>query len=647
MWSKSIDSVSYRSNLNTFVTNCKKLQYKQSMNEVADETVLLDWSDGELEELSKSTVRYSGFESSHEPVSINESEFSLTRKIPLFSDSFVNEYSRKEMFCSTSWATSVIEVAEKAVNYQFEFAVEQLMQCLPAYFEMDNGCDGVSPSDLMKYLAEVGLVRKDDFNGCENLNNQPLFKFEAITPEVPNRSGLMNFVAEGKPVFVMLALDLKKLRFVKDNRDYEPLRSGAMQPTMYGIVSGYNANAESPYWEIVSHILPAEEMIVRIPMTANDTNANYAGIAGYAFTLDCFEYPDIPTEAPPTEFYYSPSSLSLRKDIETSQTPTINGGTCSFIIISGSLPAGLTLNTNTGVISGTPTESVFTAVTVVIQATNTGGFMTTSLSFTVLEEATISFDPASYVISKGVSWSVTPMITGELVLLSITGGSLPSGLTLNTSTGVISGIPTESVSSREITIQIENDVSSDTAVITLTVMQPITSFSYPQSAYEFEVDSPVSITPMIDGDEVSYSIVSGTLPNGLVINSSSGVISGTCSGADSVEIVVEAINAVTSTPVSFGLSITFVTPNTGSLVVSSASRRLAVLFYPLGTENIASCTQAAARRIRVRFYVILLPATSIAMQAQRNEMKVPCTYALTKKWLRQRTSRRWGFARAA
>ena len=64
----------------------------------------------------------------------------------------------------------------------------------------------------------------------------------------------MNLVAEGKPVFVMLALDLKKLRFVKDNRDYEPLRSGGMQPTMYGIVSGYNSDDEYPQlWDKHSH----------------------------------------------------------------------------------------------------------------------------------------------------------------------------------------------------------------------------------------------------------------------------------------------------------------------------------------------------------------------------------------------------------
>ena len=139
----------------------------------------------------------------------------------------------------------------------------------------------------------------------------------------------MNLVAVGKPVFVMLALDLKKLRYVKDNRDYEPLRSGAMQPTMYGIVSGYNANAESPYWEIASHILPAEEMIVRIPMTANDTNANYAGIAGYAFTLEIIELPtkslicdesiyprieDIPTDS--TELIFKSGSYSNVESVD-------------------------------------------------------------------------------------------------------------------------------------------------------------------------------------------------------------------------------------------------------------------------------------------------------------------------------------------
>jgi hypothetical protein len=56
-----------------------------------------------------------------------------------------------------------------------------------------------------------------------------------------------------------------------------------------------------------------------------------------------------------------------------SLSPTVQGasGTVSFRVASGTLPAGLTLNTATGVISGTPTQAVTQTVTV--EATTTAG----------------------------------------------------------------------------------------------------------------------------------------------------------------------------------------------------------------------------------------------------------------------------------
>ena len=247
-----------------------------------------------MERLATLTARFSGSPPSNDPVDISQSDYSLSRKPPVIGQSFINSYSRKDSICATSWATSVIEVAEAALNNMFDLSVDQLIQCLPIEYGLDSECSGIEPKLLISYLNEVGLVRKSDFSGCESIEDKLRFTFTATHPEVPNASGLMNLVAEGKPVFVMLALNLLKLRFVKDNREYEPFQGAAYQPSVYGIVSGYNTKEDSPYWEIVSRILPVEEITVRIPITANETNANYAGIAGYAFSLNVSDPPSTP-----------------------------------------------------------------------------------------------------------------------------------------------------------------------------------------------------------------------------------------------------------------------------------------------------------------------------------------------------------------
>jgi Carbohydrate binding module (family 6)/Putative Ig domain len=102
------------------------------------------------------------------------------------------------------------------------------------------------------------------------------------------------------------------------------------------------------------------------------------------------------------------------------------------------LPAGLNVNTSTGVISGTPTALGTSNVT--IAATNSSGSGNAVLSITI--------NPAPPVISSaltasamvGSSFSYT--ITGSSTPTSYHAGTLPAGLTLNTSTGVISGTPT-------------------------------------------------------------------------------------------------------------------------------------------------------------------------------------------------------------
>lgn len=85
--------------------------------------------------------------------------------------------------------------------------------------------------------------------------------------------------------------------------------------------------------------------------------------------------------ASPSISYASPQTY-LKGVAITALIPTSSGGGVVSYSVSPSLPAGLSLNTSTGVISGTPT-SVSPCTTYTITATNACGNSTATVNITV------------------------------------------------------------------------------------------------------------------------------------------------------------------------------------------------------------------------------------------------------------------------
>jgi titin len=231
--------------------------------------------------------------------------------------------------------------------------------------------------------------------------------------------------------------------------------------------------------------------------------------------------------------------------------PAVVGGTGPFTwsVSGGTLPNGLTLDVSTGEVSGTPTDSGTSSFTLV--ATDAGAFEATQS-----ESVTIAGDPSisSSALSNGevgVAYDTTPVVadgTGPFTW-SVSGGTLPDGLTLDTSTGEVTGTPTTGSSSTFTLTVIDDDGVQATQSESVTIAgDPSISSSALSNG---EIGVPYDVTPTVaDGaGPFTWSVSGGTLPDGLTLDASTGEVSGTPtdSGTSSFTLVTTDANGEQAT----------------------------------------------------------------------------------------------------
>src|SRR5437868_12274974 len=142
------------------------------------------------------------------------------------------------------------------------------------------------------------------------------------------------------------------------------------------------------------------------------------------------------------------------------------------------LPAGLSVNTSTGLISGTPTTAGTYSVT--ISATNSSGTGSATLTLTIKPPPPVITSALTATGQAGVAFSYQIQATNSPTSFNVT-GLLPAGLSVNTSTGLISGTPT-TAGTTNVTITASNGASScnsatATLVITIGTTPTISSIS--------------------------------------------------------------------------------------------------------------------------------------------------------------------------
>ena len=128
-----------------------------------------------------------------------------------------------------------------------------------------------------------------------------------------------------------------------------------------------------------------------------------------------------------------------------STTFTSSGGTAPNVwsVSVGSLPAGLTLNPSTGVLSGTPTSAGTTDFTVKVTDAN-NQFATRAVSLLIKSATSVALSTSVSSVSFGTSVTLTATVTPSDATGSVTFTVVPAvgwqhGLTLTLGSGTISG----------------------------------------------------------------------------------------------------------------------------------------------------------------------------------------------------------------
>lgn len=242
------------------------------------------------------------------------------------------------------------------------------------------------------------------------------------------------------------------------------------------------------------------------------------GVFGALDTTDC-------VLKTPSSLVYSPSSATLkRNDPLPTMTPTYTNLVTSWNI-DPALPTGLQLTTK-GSIAGVPTVTS-TTTTYTITASNSRGSTTATVTITVnpascssmvnlsgnpvtiehngvLEETCpagysgtasrlctdgtygevtyencialkptgLSYSVSSYVLDQNESMSTGRPLYGNIITSFSVDPQLPTGLSLDTTTGVISGTATELAERTSYTVTGSNDDDSATTVVTIEVVLP-------------------------------------------------------------------------------------------------------------------------------------------------------------------------------
>jgi len=224
----------------------------------------------------------------------------------------------------------------------------------------------------------------------------------------------------------------------------------------------------------------------------------------------------------------SAATASGRTNNAFSYTITTNGtpSGANPYSVTGTLPSGVTLDTATGVISGTPAAGAAGTYPVTVAVNTTIGAVNKAVTITIIgvtSAATINGTQGTPITTYTTTTNGT---TSGANPFSVSVGTLPANLVLDTATGQITGTATNA-GTTNVTLSVVTTVGTVTLPVTINIAFAGTPVVTGPATASGTVGTPITMVQLVATNPPITSYAATGLPPGLTLAAGTGQITGT------------------------------------------------------------------------------------------------------------------------
>ena len=271
----------------------------------------------------------------------------------------------------------------------------------------------------------------------------------------------------------------------------------------------------------------------------------------------------------------SANSVTFTLGNASTFTVTATGFPTPTLSETGALPAGITFNPATGVLSGTPAVGSGGTYPITFTATNGVGSPATQNFTLSIVDGPVFTSPATTTFTVGTAGTFTVTATGSPTPTLSETGTLPTGVTFDPATGILSGTPAAGTGgSYAIQFSATNSVGTTNQNFTLIVNEAPAITSVNATTFTVGTAGTFSVTAI--GFPTPTLSMTGTLPTGVTFTPATGVLAGTPAAGTggTYALVFTATNSVGAAPQNFTLTVeqgaAITSANATSFVVGTA-----------------------------------------------------------------------------
>ncbi|NBR24764.1 MAG: hypothetical protein EBU08_13530, partial [Micrococcales bacterium] len=290
----------------------------------------------------------------------------------------------------------------------------------------------------------------------------------------------------------------------------------------YGTPTGFSISPSVPaglVFDSTNGSLSGTPTAAQLNVEYTVSASNVAGTSSQTFSLEVFSAP---------AFTLSKSSENAVNNVAISgYTINTSGGRVTEYSVSPELPTGLSLDTTTGLISGSVVVDQ-APTTYTITGTNVAGSDSHTFALAIYSAPSFTMSSETILGSRGstlVGYTLTQ--SGGTVTSYSVSPSLPAGVSLDSSTGLISGLPTNPQAITTYTLTATNVAGSYPKTFSIEILNPPVITLSSQSSAAFKDETAISVTTTNTGGTATSFAIDPALPAGLTFNTITGAITGT------------------------------------------------------------------------------------------------------------------------